>query len=110
MEKNRSYLVIGAGIMLLGLFILAELLGIVRDNTVYELLWPLMIFATGLGLVSSNSGRVYGYLILWVGFLLFLRQLNVFDSDAGKTILVLILCLTGLGAVMKLGDTGIKKE
>lgn len=102
--------IIGAGIIVLGLMLLAELLNIVRDNTVYDIIWPFAVFLTGMSMLGTKAMRMYGYLILWLGFLLLLRQLHVFDSDAGKTILIFVLAATGLGALTLLGDMGISKK
>lgn len=107
---NKSYLVIGVAVVILGMLVLANLLDVVRGNDIYELLWPIMIFATGLGVVSSPGAKGLGFIILWVGFLLLLRQMNVFDSEAGQTILVLVLALTGLGILTQVGDRIAPKD
>ncbi len=109
-NMNKGYLVIGVAVVVLGMLVLANLLDVVRGNDIYELLWPIMIFATGLGLVSSPGAKGLGYIILWIGFLLLLRQMHIFDSDAGKTILVLILALTGLGILTQAGDRIAPKD
>ena len=104
MKQNNTSLILGFGIIALGLLLLLELLNIVRDNTIYDILWPVTVSIVGMVMVSTKTMRGYGYVIFWIGFLLILRQLHVFDSDAGKTVLVIILTLTGLGLITILGD------
>ena len=93
----------------MGLIVLLELLNVVRDNTIYQLLWPAMVFFTGLGLASTPGTRFFGLIVLWMGFLLLLRQLHVFDSNTGEGLLAVLLAITGLGVLMGIGDKASHK-
>ncbi len=103
-QQQSTSLLLGLGIIAVGVILLLELLGIVRGSVAFDLLWPVTIFATGLGLIGSKSTRMFGFVVVWVGFLLLLRQLNVFGSDASQTVLALLFALTGLSVVLILGD------
>lgn len=103
-QQSNTSLLLGIGIVSLGVLLLFEMLNMVQGSTIYEMLWPVMVFATGLGMASSKSTRFFGYVVLWVGFLLLLRQLNVFGSGYGEGLLAFLFALTGLGVVMVLGD------
>jgi len=104
MKQNKPSMILGFGIIALGLLLLLELLNVVHDSDIYDILWPATVSLVGMVMVSTKTMRAYGYVIFWIGFLLVLRQINVFSSDAGKTILVLVMTLTGLGLVAVLGD------
>lgn len=95
--------------MALGLIVLLELLNIVKDNSLYEMLWPAMIFLTGLILAGNPTSRFFGGIVIWVGFLLLLRQLHVFDSNTGEGLLAVLLAITGLGIIIGLGDKASHK-
>lgn len=104
MTHNKSFIFLGGAIVVLGFLVLLELLNVVRDNFIYELLWPFMVFLTGLGLSSSKETRFYGLVVLQIGFLLLLRQLHVFDSDVGEGLLAFLLAIIGLSILMGVGD------
>lgn len=102
--KKNNYLGFGLALIFLvvAVVVLIDLLGFLSSNNFLGQYWPLLFVLIGLFTFSSGSskesGLAFGIIIL--GLLMLLFELNAFQTTAGKTILVLLLSLSGLAVLI----------
>jgi hypothetical protein len=108
--KKPSPLNIGVALifMVVALVFLADLVGFLKANDIFGKYWPGLLILVGIVIAGSpgkpsRTGLALGLMIL--GLLLILRTLGVLNSQAGETILVVLLALSGLAIlVMNVGN------
>jgi len=102
--KKNNYLGIGLALVFLAVavVVLIDLLGFLSSNNFLGQFWPLLLVLIGLFAFSSGSSRENGFAfgIIILGLLMLLFELNAFQTTAGKTILVLLLSLSGLAVLV----------
>jgi hypothetical protein len=102
--KKNNYLGIGLALIFLAVavVVLIDLLGFLSSNNFLGQYWPLLFILLGLFTFSAGSSRENGFAfgIIILGLLMLLFELNAFQTTAGKTILVLLLALSGLAVLV----------
>ena len=104
MKKKSNFLTIGLAIifLLIAITVLVDLLGYLKSYDIFGQYWPIILVIVGVlafsGGSSKESGFAFGMIIL--GILLLLNTLGAFETQAGKTILVILLGLSGLAILV----------
>jgi hypothetical protein len=101
--KKTNLLSIGLAIVFLivGLVVLSDLLGFLKANNIFGIYWPIVLVIIAIfsfGATGSNNGFAFGMIIL--GILLTLRNLNVFASQSGEMIFIVLIVLSGLAVLV----------
>ena len=113
MNKKNNFLTIGIAIILLlvAVVVLVDLLGYLSSYNFLGQYWPVLLVFVGIlaftGSSQKESGFAFGMIIL--GLLMLLNTMGVFQTSAGKTILVVLLGLSGI-VVLALAASKPPKE
>jgi TctA family transporter len=102
--KKNNYLTIGLALifLMIALMVLVDLLGMLSSYNFLGQYWPVILIFIGLfafsGSSSKNNGFSFGLIIL--GILMLLNRMGAFQTQAGKTLLVILLGLSGLAILL----------
>jgi hypothetical protein len=102
--KKNNFLSIGLALifLLIAIVVLIDLLGFLSSYNFLGQYWPILIVLIGIMAFSAGSSRESGFAfgMIMFGLLMLLFELNAFQSQAGKTIFVLLLGLSGLAMLI----------
>lgn len=94
--------------LIVGLVILADLIGFLKASDVFGTYWPALLILVGLVTISMPGGSskmAFSIGLMVLGLLLILRTSGVLASQAGDTVLVILLALSGIAVlVMSVGN------
>lgn len=107
-EDGKKSVIIGTVIVVLGLVFLLALVGALNSMSVYNTLLPIILIIMGISLVSGkdNADRraSLGLGMLAVGLVSLLIRFNIVSSKIVDGLLGLILVVTGVIIIAKVGD------
>jgi hypothetical protein len=98
-KLNPANIGIGIIILIVAAVLLADLIGFLKANDIFGAYWPALLILVGIVVSTSpgGSGKIGLSLgLMMLGLLLILRTTGVLASQAGETILVVILALTAI--------------
>ncbi len=102
--KKNNFLSIGLALifLLIAIVVLIDLLGFLSSYNFLGQYWPILIVLIGIMAFSAGSSRESGFAfgMIMFGLLMLLFELNAFQSQAGKTIFILLLGLSGLAMLI----------
>lgn len=103
--KNHYFLAFV--LILFGLFLLLNNLGVVSFNLTFGMWWPMILIVIGLHqLVGSRFTNLFALVLLFVGGSIQLRKLGLVDQGYSKAFWPLLLILFGLILLFNLGRAG----
>lgn len=101
--KNKKFLPIVFAILFLVIAIvfLIDLIGWIQTDTVVGQFWPALFILIGIISITpkNESGNSFSFFMVGIGTLFLLKNMGVFESPAGQTVLVVLLALCGLAVL-----------
>ena len=103
-NNKNNFLVIGLALvfLIIAVTVLIDLLGYLSSYNFIAQYWPAILILVGIfaftGSASKNSGFSFGLILL--GVIMLLNSLGAFQTQAGKTIIVVLLALGGLSILL----------
>jgi len=102
--KKNNFLSIGLALifLLIAVVVLIDLLGFLSSYNFLGQYWPILLVLVGVMAFSSGTSRESGFAfgMIMLGLLMLLFELNAFQSQAGKTVFVVLLALSGLAMLI----------
>lgn len=85
-------------LILVSVTILVDLIGWLQTDTILGQYWPVVFILLGVVSISPNNASANGFSfgMAALGTLLLLRNLGVFNTPVGQTVLVVLLALFAL--------------
>lgn len=105
--KKPSFLSIGLTVILLiiALVVLGDILNLLKANNIFGIYWPIILVMIGVLTIGSlGIGKGFSFGMIALGIILTLRNLNVFSSQAGEVIFVVLICLMALAVLVMSTD------
>ncbi|MCX6804973.1 MAG: hypothetical protein NT111_03080 [Patescibacteria group bacterium] len=101
--KRVSFIQIGLSLVFLviALVVLGDLVGLIKANNIFGQYWPALLILLGVMLIgpnSRNNGISFGIIIL--GILLLMNTFNLFATQGGKVVLIMLLSFSGLAMLV----------